>query len=93
MDIDTYDRNGIQFVKANRKGISLFTEADLLRTRFAGWVWKIPQGTGMPSGLGLVNDHGGHFMVCPVTDIPLDEYKTLLSKLALACKRVRKVTI
>ncbi len=56
VDIDTYDRNGIQFVTAYKKGISLFTEADLLRTRFAGWVWKIPQGTGMPSGLGLVND-------------------------------------
>jgi hypothetical protein len=47
----------------------------------------------MPTGLGLVNDHGGHFMVCPVTDMPVDKYKTLLSELALACERVRKVTI
>ncbi len=80
-------------VKANAKGISLFTEADLSRTRFEGWAWKIPHGTPMPTGLGLVNDHGGHFMACPVTDMPVDKYKTLLSELALACKRVRKVPV
>jgi hypothetical protein len=34
VDIDTYDRNGIQLVQANKKGISLFTEADLLRTLY-----------------------------------------------------------
>lgn len=91
VDIDTYDRNGIRMVRANGKGISVFTEADLSRARFEGWVWKIPHGTQMPLGLGLINDHGGHFMICPISDMPLDEYKALLSKLALLCERVRKM--
>lgn len=47
VDIDTYDRNGIKMIKANEKGISLFTESDLTKTRFEGWAWKKPHGTAM----------------------------------------------
>ena len=65
-DIDIYERNGIPMVRANGKGISLFTEVEIQRTRFEGWAWRIPSGTPMPSGLGLFNGHPGHFMICPI---------------------------
>ena len=88
-----YDRNGIVMVRANGKGISLFTEDEIRRTRFEGWAWKIPHGTAMPPGLGLNNDHPGHYLICPLNDMPVAEYKALLSKLALACERVMKVPV
>lgn len=92
-DIDIYEQNGIPMVRANGKGISLFTEEEIQQTRFEGWAWKIPHGTPMPNGLGLFNDHPGHFMLCPISSMPVDEYKALLSKIALTCERVMKVPV
>ena len=92
-DVDVYEQNGILMVRANGKGISLFTEEAIKQTRFEGWAWKIPRGTPLPSGLGLFNDHPGHFMICPVNNMLVDEYKALLSKIALACERVMKVPV
>ncbi len=96
-DVDTYDRNGILMVRANRRGISLLDEARLNKTRSNGWVWKIPATTAMPPGLAVTPDPDpdprtrGHFLLCPVSDMPMDEYRALLAKLALICLRIRKV--
>ena len=79
--MDTYNLDGFRMMQANGKGISLFTEEELAKRRFAGWVWKIPVGTVLPDGLGLHNDHDGHFMLCPTTNMLLDRYKLLLTKL------------
>lgn len=92
-DVDLYERNGITMVRANGKGVSLFTEEEIRKTRFEGWAWKVPHGTQMPSGLGLHDDHKGHYMICPVSDVSVDEYKALLNKIALACERVMKVPL
>jgi len=80
-------------VRANGKGISLFTDEEIQRTRFEGWAWKIPRETSMPAKLGLNNDHPGHFMICPLTDMSVREYKNLLASLAAVCEKTMKVPL
>lgn len=89
-DIDTIEINGIAIVVANGKGISLSTKGRLDKTRLSGWVWKISRGAQMPTGLKLINDRPGHYSICPRSNMPLDEFIGLLSKLALKCQKVFK---
>ena len=89
-DVNTDERNGVSIVISNGKGISLFTEKGVEHFR-NGWLWKIPSGTPIPSGLALYNNRGAHYMICPTQDMALDRYKQLLCNLALQCERVRKV--
>ncbi|MEY4589371.1 MAG: hypothetical protein RL497_1447 [Pseudomonadota bacterium] len=87
-DIDTLELNGILVVVANGKGVSLFTKERLNSSPISGWVWKIPKNTFIPSGLKLINDRPGHYSICPNTNMPLDEFKGCLSKLAMKCQKV-----
>lgn len=89
-DIDTIEINGLLVVIANGKGISLATEERISKSPVSGWVWKISKGTHMPQGLRLINDRPGHYSICPMSNMPLDEFKGLLSKLALKCQKVFK---
>lgn len=89
-DVDTTEINGICVVIANGKGISLSTKSRLDKTPMSGWVWKIGRGTQMPVGLKLINDRPGHYAVCPISNMALDEFIGLLSKLALKCQKVFK---
>lgn len=89
-DIDTTEFNGILMVISNGKGISLSTKARIEKTPMSGWVWKISKGTPVPQGLKLINDRAGHYSICPAANMPLDEFKGLLSKLALRCQKVFK---
>jgi hypothetical protein len=94
-DVDTLERNGIQMVIANGKGISLFNLEELNRrkSRLNGWVWKIPQGTQPPSGLAIRPDpkSPGHFFLCPVSDMTMEKYRALLSKLVRYGVRTQKI--
>ncbi len=89
-DIDTTEVNGITVAIANGKGISLSTKGRLDKTPMSGWVWKIMRGTQMPIGLKLLNDRPGHYSICPISNMPLDEFIGLLSKLAMKCQKVFK---
>ena len=89
-DIDTIELNGILMVISNGKGASLSTKARIENTPMSGWVWKITRGTPMPQGLKLINDREGHYSICPLANMPLDEFKGLLSKLAIKCQKVFK---
>lgn len=89
-DIDTTELNGILMVIANGKGISLSTKDRIEKTPMSGWVWKVTKGTPVPQGLKLINDREGHYSICPVANMPLDEFKGLLSKLAIRCQKVFK---
>jgi hypothetical protein len=89
-DVDTTEINGILIVIANGKGISLSTKSRIEVTPMSGWVWKIPKGTSVPPGLKLLNDRPGHYSITPTFNMPLDEFKGLLSKLALKCHKVFK---
>lgn len=77
-------------IVANGKGVSLSTKQRLDSTLMSGWVWKIPRNTIVPSGPKLINDRPDHYRVCPASNIPLDEFKGLLAKLALKCQKVFK---
>ena len=89
-DIDTYDRNTIIYVRANGKGISLLTEARA-NTFTGAWLWKLPAGTMLPTGLLLNHDAPEHYSLCPATDMNLEAYRALLLNVAVNCIRTRKV--
>ena len=89
-DVDTFELKGVHMVVANGKGISLFDESGIARLR-GGWLWKIPQGTSRPEGLGLYNDPGAHFALCPTRVMSVESYKGLLLDLASLCVRLRKI--
>jgi hypothetical protein len=50
----------------------------------------VEEGAAMVPGLKLVNDRPGHYSLCPERNMPLDEFKGLLAKLAMKCQRVSK---
>lgn len=89
-DIDTIEINGILVVVANGKGVSLATKERIVKSPISGWVWKIPKGTQVPLGLRLVNDRQDHYSICPSANMPMDEFRGLLSKLALKCQKLSK---
>ncbi len=92
-DIDTTELNGVAIVVANGKGVSLFTKAKIEKTSMTGWVWKLSRGTPMPVGLRLLNDRPGHYSLCPIQNMPLDEFKGLLAKLALGCQKLYRMQV
>ncbi|MFH4786231.1 Tse2 family ADP-ribosyltransferase toxin [Vibrio diabolicus] len=89
-DLDTIDINGILVAVSNGKGISLSTLSRMESSPMSGWVWKLSKGTQLPIGLKLINDRPGHYSLCPARNMPLDEFKGLLSKLAIKCQKVMK---
>jgi len=91
MDINTTDVNGVVSVIANNKGVSVWDEANIRKGSLSGWAWKIPMNTELPPGLKLRNDSAGHYMICPVNQMPLDEYRGLLAKLAVRCQKAFQV--
>ena len=92
-DIDIVEINGILVAIANGKGVSLSTKERLKSIPVSGWVWKISKGTVLPVGLKLLNDRNGHYSICPVANMPLDEFKGLLSKLAMKCQKMLKTQV
>ncbi len=56
-------------------GLSTFTSP----TRSGNW-WKLPEGTSLPDGLQLINDHGNHYMITPTRQMTIDEYLDLVSQ-------------
>lgn len=92
-DVDVTEMNGIAIVVANGKGVSLFTKDRLKHTSTSAWVWKLGRGTTLPPGLRLLNDRPSHYSLCPTQNMPLDEFKGLLSRLALKCERVQRTQV
>ncbi len=90
-EVDSIEINGIRVIFANNRGISLFTDAGIRLGSVSGWAWKIGKTTPIPLGLKLHQDTPEHYMLCPIRQMPLDEYKGLLSRLLVHCKKVFKV--
>lgn len=101
-EVDLYDRNGVEMVSANGKGISLITEIGLQRRArlLSGYAWKLQANLPMPLGLALHPDQASvrqptgaadHYLLCPAADMPLGEYVGLLQKLALKLERTHKL--
>ena len=91
IDVQTYEHNGIRFVRAAGEGISLLTESRIATLKRGGWLWKIPVNLLLPAGLLLNPDRPGHYALCPAFDMTIDEYRALLSRLALHCERIKKL--
>jgi len=92
-EVDLYPLNGITMIRANGKGVSLYDTKSLPTLKLSGWAWKIRKGTALPFGLKLWSDENGHGIIAPVNDIPVDEFKGLVSKLVVFCEKVTKLPI
>lgn len=90
-DVTVLERNGVAWVVANNRGISLYTEAGVRQAALTGWAWRIRRGTALPTGLKLHHDAADHYLLCPVVDMGLAEYRGLLERLVVRCERVMKV--
>ena len=92
VDVNAYEQNGVQMIRADGRGISLRTEEGLSAFRGGGWLWKIAKGFQMPTGIALHNNRGSHYMICPVRDKSMNAYIALLNEVALRCVRIRKIS-
>lgn len=91
-EISLLEMNGVKVVVANGKGVSLYNEQGLKHSALSGWVWELRSGSVLPQGLCLHKDpdpnNPGHYVICPVVNMPLHSYVGLLEKLALHCKKL-----
>jgi hypothetical protein len=93
-DVDCFKRDDeVLMIRANGKGISLFNQARMESSGLHGTIWMIPTGTQMPEGLGIYPDptKPGHFMICPVNDMPMHQFCVLLLELENDDNRCKKV--
>jgi len=93
-EITLMEINGITTIVANNKGISLFSERGLTLAPLTGWVYELKRGTPIPSELHLYKDPllEGHYMLCPLRNMPVRKYAGLLDEIAVHCYKVFKKT-
>lgn len=75
-DVDTYDQNGITWVRANGKGVSSEGSPD---PNWNGKPWRFDAGLSFPDSLRLFPDDPGHWVWEPVQDMPLASYQDALA--------------
>lgn len=91
-EIDVYDLQGVKMVIANGKGVSGFTLRGLHEEGLTGFAWLFQKGTMVEPGLKLVDDEKpDHYVLAPVTNMPLDQYKSLLEKMGRKCSKHLKI--
>jgi len=88
-DIQIIDRAGIKWVSVSQRprGISTFDKPGVPPGK--DWTYyRIPAGTTLPFGLAIVRDEfnsrfgATHYTISPAYDMPLSQFKLLLSRLA-----------
>ena len=84
-DIRTFASAGRIWVRAGREGISLLTWKRIIDSPRDDHVYRIAQGTILPTGLHLIDDGGGHYLLAPQHDMPLDSFRELLERLSPEC--------
>ena len=91
-EVDVYEVDGVKTVIANGKGISGFTLRGLQDEGLTGFAWLFPQGTMVEPGLKLVDDDKPeHYVLAPVANMPLEEYKRLLENMGRKCSKHFKI--
>ncbi|MDH5180484.1 MAG: hypothetical protein OEZ39_08075 [Gammaproteobacteria bacterium] len=90
-EVDTYIINGVTMIRANGKGVSLYTLEKVLEKGLTGFAWRFKKNTQVVANLKLVNDEPGHYMLCPIKNMPLDEYKGLLENMGVSSAKYIKV--
>lgn len=87
-DINIEKRNGVKWVSVKRqpRGISTFDRSGLPKGK--NWeYYRIPKDTVLPDGLAVVKDQyntmfqATHYTIAPAFDMPLTQFKNLLSVL------------
>lgn len=78
--------NGWVRIRDIPRGISTFDRPNIFE---GSWCYyKIPKGTVLPPGLAIVKDHynrafgATHYTIAPARDMPLTQFKELLTQLA-----------
>lgn len=78
-DVSIVNRNGVDCVLARSGGVSCFDDPRLLPS---GPRWKLPSGSPHPDELYLRGPTGqGHWTWEPATDMPLADFKAILTRL------------
>jgi len=91
-EVDTFSMKGVTMVVSNGKGVSLFTLEGIMSEGLSGFAWKFEKLTQVEHGLRLVKDEKpGHYMLAPVSNMPVDQYKGLLEKMGLRCSKYLKI--
>lgn len=91
-EINIYELKGVKMVIANGKGISVFTLRGLKDEGLTGLAWKFTKNIAVEVGLKLVDDDKPeHYVLAPVRNMPLDEYKGLLEKMGLKCVKYLRI--
>ncbi|MBK9991045.1 MAG: hypothetical protein IPP19_09995 [Verrucomicrobia bacterium] len=92
---NTYQENGMVWIRAGLHGASLFTLNGIKeKMQFfdpEDMVWQLPRTINVPFGLGMKNDHSDHYVIHPLQNMPLDEFKGKVAELAKQAKAFIKV--
>ena len=83
-DVEAFQRNGVEWVRAGAGGVSTFTSPK----PWGGIWWRLPAGTVYDDLLLVYNDHGDHWVWEPAQDMEFDRYIALLAALNPEFRRV-----
>ena len=90
-EVSTTVIKGVTVVIANNNGVSVWTKDGIFEKGLTGYAWLIRAGASLPSGLKLVNDTPGHYMLAPARNMPLDTYKGLLEEMGVKCEKYLQI--
>ncbi len=91
-EINTREVKGVTMVKANNRGVSVYTLEGLKAEQLTGFAWKFKKNTPVVKDLKLVSDDKpGHYVLAPAREMPLDTYKGLLEEMGVKCDKYLKV--
>ncbi|MBA2367445.1 MAG: hypothetical protein H0V82_00290 [Candidatus Protochlamydia sp.] len=77
-DVDIFNEKGADFVRANKKGLSILTLKGVITYRLEGWIWIIFPNTPIPNDLILIEDNENHFSLAPKREMTLEKFKKAL---------------
>ena len=90
-EVEIIQVKGVDTIIANGAGVSLFTLEGLIARGLTGFAWKFDKDTLVTAGLKLVNDRPGHYMLAPVHNMPVEDYRSLLIQMGLHCEKHLKI--
>ena len=91
----TYQSDGLTWIRPGKHGVSLFTLKGIKEKMAffdpADTVWQLPKVVNLPITLGITSDHGEHYLIYPLQNMPLDEFKGEVAKIARQANAYLKV--
>ena len=90
-EVNTTTINGVTIIIANGKGVSLYTIEKIIEKNLTGFAWRFNKGAQVIPGLKLVSDEPQHYMLAPISNMPVDKYKGLLEEMGIRCGKYFQV--